>query len=266
MRIPVVRGSSLLTAQPPVPARPAVVSATFARTLGQEREVIGGELRSGDTTYLIVGVVGDVKAVWLSQPAAAEVYVPIESAIGGSLSVVVRADSERRALAALREAAARIDPGGPPVAVESMTSIVARSEERRWFYSVLVSLFACLSGVVAGVGAYGAVAEIVTQRAREMGIRAALGASPRSVLILVMRQGLRPAAIGVLAGALCAWWMGGLLQANSLFRSLMFQVSPADPWTLGVVSAAVLATSILASWKPARAAMRTDPATVLREP
>jgi hypothetical protein len=150
-------------------------------------------------------VAGDVKTVWLSQSSVAEIYVPIDSGTDGTLSVVIRTDNEAGAIRALADTAARINPNGPPVAAESMASIVARSEQRRWFYSVLVSLFAFLSVAVSIVGVSGAVAQVVALRSKEMGIRVALGARPSKVVWLVMRQGLRPATLGVLAGAVAAW-------------------------------------------------------------
>jgi putative ABC transport system permease protein len=265
MRIPLVRGRSLSSLAGQASPLPAVVSATFARTLGQGREVIGTELWSDDTSFVVVGVAGDVKTTWLSQPAAAEIYVPLEAGAVSTLSVVIRTDNEPRAIRALADTVARLHPNGPLVAAESMTSIVGRSEQRRWFYSVLVSLFAFLSVAVSIVGVSGAVAQVVALRAREMGIRVALGASQSTVVWLVMRQGLRASTLGVLAGAVGAWWTGSLLQANSLFRSLMFQVSPADPWPFALVALAVVAVSLLAAWAPARLVVRSNPAATLRE-
>jgi len=265
MRIPLLRGRPLSSFEGHTSPLPAVASAAFARTLGQGREVIGAELRSDDRSYVIVGVAGDVKTVWLGESSAAEIYVPIDSGADSPLSVVIRTDNEPRARRALAETAARINPNGPPVAAESMASIVARSEQRRWFYSVLVSLFAFLSVAVSIVGVSGAVAQVVALRSREMGIRVALGACPSTVVWLVMRQGLRPATLGVLAGAVAAWWTGRVLQANSLFQSLMFQVSPADPWPFALVAVAVVAVSLLAAWAPARLVVRSNPATALRE-
>ena len=265
MRIPLLRGRSLSLFEGHTSPLPAVVSAAFAQTLGQGRDVIGGELRSADRSYVIVGVAGDVKTVWLSQSSVAEVYVPIDSRANSTLSVVIRTDNEPRTIHALAGAAARVNPNGPPVAAESMASIVARSEQRRWFYSVLVSLFACVSVVVSIVGVSGAVAQVVALRSREMGIRVALGARPSTVVWLVIRQGLRPATLGMLAGAVASWWTGGVLQANSFFLSLMFQVSSADPWPFALAAAALAAVSLLAAWAPARHVVRSNPAATLRE-
>jgi putative ABC transport system permease protein len=265
MKIPVTRGSSFASFTRRASWLPAVASATFAQKIGQGHEIIGAELRSADVSYVVIGVAEDVRTMRLSQSPFTELYVPIDSAAASALSVVLRADSEGRAVRFLAAAAAHVNPDGPPVAVESVTSIIARSEERRWFYSVLLSLFGFLSVAVAAVGVYGVVTHAVTLRSREIGIRTALGSPASRVFLLVIRQGLRPVAIGVGAGLVTSWWLSSVVEANPVFRSLMFHVAPNDASTLGIVTIGVLTVSLVATCVPARWVVRQDPARVLRE-
>ena len=246
-------------------ASAAVVSEDFVRLFGQGRDLLGGEVRSPTLAYVIVGVAGDVRTTWLTQPARPTVYLPIDSGVSTSLTVVARAARPAAVIPVIRDAVRRVNPDGPAVAVEPLETIVSRSEERRRFYLVLVSLFAALSAAVAAVGIYGAVARSTVLRAREFGIRLALGAHPPTLVRRVVVQGLRPVAIGGLIGLGGAWWVIRLLEATPAFGSLLFQITAHDPRTFVLVSAGVLTVAVVAAWLPARRVSCVDPTVVLRD-
>ena len=262
--IPMRRGRSFQPDENGSPSA-AVVSEDFVRLFGQGRDLLGGEVRSPSLSYAIVGVAGDVRTTWLTQPARPTVYLPITSEVSTRLTLVARAAKPPAVIPAIRDAVRRVNPDGPSVAVEPLETIVWRSEERRRFYLVLVSLFAALSGAVAAVGIYGVVARSTALKAREFGIRLALGAHPPSLVRRVVVQGLRPVAIGGLIGLVGAWWAIRLLEATPVFGSLLFQMSADDPWTFVLVSAGVLTVALVAAWLPARRVSRVDPTVVLRD-
>jgi hypothetical protein len=246
-------------------ASAAVVSEDFVRIFGQGHDLLGGEVRSPDVSYGVVGVVGDVRTTWLTQPARPTVYLPIESTRAVMLSVVARTNSPATTIPAIRDAVRRVNPDGPTVAIESLEAIVWRSEERRRFYLMLVSLFAGLSAAVAAVGIYGVVARSTALRAKEFGIRVALGAHPPALVRRVVVESLRPVMIGGLGGLVGAWWAVRFFEATPVLRSLLFQVSARDPWTFAFVSTGVLMVALVAAWLPARRVSRADPTVILRD-
>ena len=123
----------------------------------------------------------------------------------------------------------------------------------------LVGAFATLALILALIGAYGVTSYLVSQRTKEIGVRLALGADPSRVSRLVVREGMRVAAVGVLAGVVIA------LLTTQLASGLLYGVSPRDPVTLGVVVVMLLGVSALANYVPARRAARVDPLTALRQ-
>jgi predicted permease len=243
----------------------AVVSEGFVRQFGQGRDLLGGELRSPALSYAVVGVVGDVRTTWLTQPARPTVYLPIESTSSTSLTIVAHAAKPVAVIPVIRDAVRRVNPDGPSVEVEPLEAIVWRSEERRRFYLVVVSLFAVLSGTVAAVGIYGVVARSTALKARELGIRLALGAHPAGLVRSVVTQGLRPVVVGGLPGLVGAWWTTRLLEATPVFGLQLFQIRAHDPSTFVLVPAGVVTVALVAAWLPARRVSRLDPTVVLRD-
>ena len=134
-----------------------------------------------------------------------------------------------------------------------MSSRIEESLVRRRFSMMLLGLFAGLAFVLAAIGIYGVMAYLVSQGTREMGIRIALGATPRAILGLVLRQGLVIAAIGIAAG------LGAAFVLTRLMRGLLFGIEPADPLTFAFTSSVIALTAIAACYFPARRAARIDP-------
>jgi putative ABC transport system permease protein len=139
-----------------------------------------------------------------------------------------------------------------------MTAYLAQSVAQRRFNMLLLALFAGLALVLAAVGIYGVISYSVAQREREVGIRMALGAQAGDVLALIVRQGMRPALLGLLAGVLVAAAM------TRFMRNLLFQVSAIDPFVFGAVAFVLTLVAALACLIPARQATRVDPAVALR--
>ncbi|HSY13013.1 MAG TPA: FtsX-like permease family protein, partial [Verrucomicrobiae bacterium] len=142
--------------------------------------------------------------------------------------------------------------------VATMDELAATSEAQRHFALVLFEAFALVGLLLAATGIYGVLSGSVTERTREMGVRAALGASPDDILKLVLRQGLKLASIGAAIG------LAGALASSRALTTLLYQVSPGDPVTYIEVTAALLAVAVLACWIPARRAAHVDPAITLK--
>jgi putative ABC transport system permease protein len=142
--------------------------------------------------------------------------------------------------------------------VATLEQRLAGSVAERRFNLTLLGMFAVLAMVLAGVGLYGVLSYLVTERTREMGIRMALGAERRRILGLVIRQGVVTAAAGAAVG------LGTALALGRVLASALFGVTATDPVTFAVIPAVLLAAAVLASWLPARRATRVDPGVALR--
>ena len=139
-----------------------------------------------------------------------------------------------------------------------MKQVVSNASSARRFNTALLTFFAVAALLLTMLGIYGVVAFVVGRRSREIGVRMALGAQPRNVHRLVLRQGMKPVAIGSIAG------LAGSLTASQLVASQLYGISPTDALTLGGVMALLLGAALLACWLPARRAARVDPMEALR--
>jgi putative ABC transport system permease protein len=143
--------------------------------------------------------------------------------------------------------------------VEPMTFYVNRAQAQTRFALVLIALFAIIAGVLAGVGLYGVLASAVRQRTAEIGVRIALGAAPVSIFRLVVGQGLKLSAIGIVVGLAAAF------ELTQVLASMLVGVKPTDPMTFAAMAVVFLAMAAFASWLPARRAAGLDPSNALRE-
>jgi len=173
--------------------------------------------------------------------------------------LAVRVGGDAAALAPLvRRAIWSVDKDQPIVRVTTMDELLAASAAVRRFALTLFEAFGVVALVLAGVGIYGVLAGSVTERVREIGIRLALGASRRDILALVIRQGMRLTAFGVVIG------LSGAVAASQALASLLFGISRLDPLTYFGVVTLLTGVSALACWVPAWRAARVDPAITLR--
>jgi predicted permease len=265
VRIPLRRGRDFDTRDTASPAGAAVVNETMARRLWPGQDPIGRRFRLGDLTagpwITVVGVAGD--ALYGSLEAATPrpmVYLPHAARGDRAMTLVVRTAGSARAVAdTLRPAIWSVDRGVPIPLVRSLEDVVAAALAPRRFNASLFALFAALALALSAVGVYGVMAHFVTLRRPEIGVRVALGASPRAVASFVLRRGGAAAAVGLLAG------VAGALALGPLLESLLYGVHAADPPTIAVVVAVFGLVTLAASWLPARRAIRLDPVQVLRE-
>ncbi len=159
----------------------------------------------------------------------------------------------------VRRLLAELNPNIPITSVLTMDNLVQNETASRRFTMTLLGLFAGLALVLALAGLYGVITQSVGQRAKELAVRIALGASAAAVVRLVMRQGLGPAVIGIVVGLAATLWMSRMLAA------LLFGVSPTDPLTYVGVGLVLGLAAAAACWVPARATLRLEAARVLRE-
>jgi ABC-type antimicrobial peptide transport system permease subunit len=207
----------------------------------------------------VVGVVGDVRHVGVDTQPLPEIYRPYAvSPLGAPVLVIRTAADHRPLLSALSAKVRSVSAEVPAYNVWLMQGLVDRSTAQRRFVMWLLSGFALTALLLAAVGVYGAVAQSVTQRTPEIGLRMALGASPAAALMLALRQGIRLAIVGIGIGAAAAV---GLAQ---LMRKMLFEVQPLDPAAFAAAALALAAFAGLASYVPARRAARIDPLEALR--
>jgi putative ABC transport system permease protein len=260
MGIPVISGRVFTDADREGRPIVAVISASLAQQFWLNRDPIGSRFSMGDSPITIVGVVGDVHAAALDAPVRPTVYVPYRQDAFPAMTFVVRTPAPIASMdAAIRAAISHVDREQPVGAITTMDAQLANSLSRRRFAVTLLAAFGAVAVALAAVGLYGVLAFIVVQRRREIGVRMALGASPRDVVADVFGQGLRLAAIGIGAGIVLS------LATMRLVRSLLFGISPTDMATFATVASLVVAIAAIASAVPALRASRVDPLVALRD-
>lgn len=241
----------------------AVITARLAAKLWPGRSPIGWRIKnsgSGVQNAEIVGVVGDVHTTRLDRDPTPMIYVPYWQNPFQVTEIVVRTSADARVLMpALRSAIRQVDPTAPIRAMRTMGDIVAETVAQRRFQMRVSAAFGLSALLLAALGIYGVVAYGVTLRRREIGIRLALGARESQVMRQVTSQGMRPVVVGLMLGIAAAVAAGGLI------RTVLFGVSPADPFTLAAVAVVLGGIAAMACFAPARSATRLDPARVLRE-
>ena len=239
----------------------AIINEAFARRLFPGEDPIGHTLVTGmaQQQAQVVGVVADVRGENLNTPPEPDYFLPALQRPEALTNVLVRIDRPPAAVARLvREALRTIDPDLPLLQPDALTSRIARRVANRKLALVLLSAFAALALVLATLGVYSVMAHLVASRTNEIGLRLALGGSPRAVLRMVLGYSVRVATVGVAAG------VGSALLVSRLIQQALFEVSPVDPLVYVGLSVTMLVVAGCASFFPARRAMRTDPAVALR--
>jgi putative ABC transport system permease protein len=264
MRIPLLRGRFFSQQDSPSNPNVAIISETLARRYFPNQNPIGRQLRfgfppNGNVPREIVGVVGDVRDVALSQKPGPIMYVPFAQAPLYGGEVVVRSSlSTSSVAAAIRQEVHSIDKGLPVTHIESFPAAVGRSISQERFRTFLLGSFSAMALVLAAVGIFGVVSYAASQRRQEIGIRIALGAKPQDVLRLIVGQGAKLALLGLGIGIVFAFLF------TRLMASQLYSVSATDPLTFAAVALVLLGVSVAASYIPARRAVRVDPMIALR--
>jgi predicted permease len=258
-----VRGRSFTTADAEHAARVAVVNQTFVDRYFGIQNPIGRRIQfGGDLTHEIVGVVADMRYRAVESPADPTFYLPIaqNAERWPFLSFSVWSDADAAAtILALRIAIREADPNQAVTRVRSYDEIVGTALATRRFNTTLVVAFAAAALLLAIIGTYGVMSFAVTVRTRELGVRAAIGATPADLVRLVLRGGAMLVAAAVALGLTASVLSTGIL------GSLLFGVTPRDPLTFAAVAATLSIVALIATWIPTRRVTAADPVRALRE-
>jgi putative ABC transport system permease protein len=263
MRIPMIRGRDFgaddRAGVPPV----AILNQTAARMLFPGENPLGKRLKVWWTnmpTVEVVGVVADIRHGALNTPPDPCLFMPNDQQPFPFTSLVVRTIGKPAGLVqAIRQQIRMVDAEQGIAKIEEMQQMVSDSIARPRLEATVLTLFGVIALGLASIGLYGLIAFSVAQRAREIGIRVALGASRAGIFRLILGDGLRLTLIGGMAGLVA---IAGLTR---FIRSLLFEVQPLDPVTLISVTCVLIVLSLLACYVPARRATKADPAAVLRQ-
>jgi putative ABC transport system permease protein len=265
MRMPISRGRTLNEEDRKGGMLVVVVNEAFAKANFPVEDPLGHRLSiDGTTWFTIVGVVGDVADVSLESPPVPTVHVTFSQAQWGffgswGMDVFARTEGEPLGYAgSVRDAVREVDPSLPIAGVRDVQQFVDGTVAARRLSTTLLGLFALVALVLSIVGLYGVMTVSVGSRTKEIGIRTALGASRSELLRLVLGEGARLVATGLLVG------LSGALAAGRAIESQLYAVAPGDPATFGVVALVVGAVAIAACYVPARGATRVDPMTAVR--
>jgi len=263
--IPVLQGRTFTDHDDANAPKVAVVNEALARHLWpgenpvDKQLPLGGPGSNGPQPTTVLGVVGDTRHEGLNQDIEGEIYVPYLQEASPSMQLAVRTATQPTSLvSAVRAQVMAVDSSEPIYHVSTMEQTLSDSLAPRRFNMLLLGIFAGLALALATVGIYGVMAFSVAQRTHEIGIRMALGAERRDVLSLIVRDALTLTLIGVVFGVAGAWALTRFL------TSFLFNVRSTDPATFVVVSAVLIAVSMLASYIPARRATCVDPMVALR--
>jgi predicted permease len=267
--IPLLRGRTFEPRDTTSTPFVVVINQTMARRRWSGRDAIGQRVKFGladdqSPWFTVIGVVGDVRQVQLETPTEPEIYfaarqVAVSSTFLWPRHLVVRTTGSPAALTnAVRRAVWDVDPQEPVSNVRAMNEVFEGDTLQRNTQVTLVGAFALLAFVMAGVGLYGVLSYAVTQQRRDIGIRLALGAGRAAVVLRVITDALRLAAVGVVAGLVIATATARLL------ASWLFEISPVDVGTFGVSAAVLFVLALAASSIPAIRSGAVDPASILR--
>jgi len=245
----------------------AVINEAFARTYWPNDDAVGKHLKLNNargTTpnrswTTVVGVIADARTESLAEPSVPQIYVSVYQQRSKDLAIFLRGRLDRSATPAeLREQVQLINPELPVFGAQMLTDVVTASLSERRFSLEMVGLFALTALLLAGLGIYGVISYLVSERTHEIGIRLALGARSGNILRMVLRQGLGLAIAGAAVGLICA------LVVSHLMAGLLYGVRPTDPLTFAGVALLLIGVALLACYIPARRAIRVDPLVALR--
>jgi predicted permease len=261
--IPLVAGREFTENDTQQSARVMIINQTMAKQFWPNENPIGqrvtmknwGPPMAGE----VVGIVGDTRADGIAENIYPMIYWPYFQFPQNFNSFVVRADGDpTRLIAPIKERIWSVDRTLPISKIATMDQLISDSLARLRLNLILLSTFATAALLLAAVGIYGVMSYSVSRRTNEMGVRIALGAQASDVLMLILKQGVSVAALGMAVGIAAA------LALTRLMSSLLFGISATDPFAFGAVAIALMAVAVLACYIPARRATRVDPMTALR--
>jgi putative ABC transport system permease protein len=263
MGIPLLKGRDFNDQDMAAPTA-IIVNATMANRLWPNDEPIGRRLKLGgpqstNPWLTVVGIVSDASQTGLDTTVRPEIYAPLTQSPVPTVYLVARVASSPASVApAIRQAILEVDRNQPVGNVRPMEQVLSDSVAQPRLYAVLLGSFATVALILAVIGIYSMMAYSVTQRTQEIGMRMALGAAPRDILKLILKQALSLTLIGGAIGLLLAF------VATRVMSSLLFGITPKDPLTFVQVTIILVVVSLAASYIPARRAKRLDPMLALR--
>jgi putative ABC transport system permease protein len=239
----------------------AVINEAMARKYWPDGDALAKRFkRPADSSWTtVIGVIADARTESLAEAAVPEIYLSAYQRRPKDLAIFVRGRLDAAAIPVdLREQVQSVDPGLPVFGAQMLDDAVSASLSSRRFSMEMVGLFALTALLLTGLGIYGVISYIVSERTHEIGIRLALGAQRRNILRMVLRQGLGLAIAGAAVGLVCA------LIVSRLMAGVLYGVRPVDPLTFVGVAVLLIGVALLACYIPARRAIRVDPLVALR--
>ena len=240
----------------------AVINQAMAETYWPNEDPLGKRFKpakAGAPWITVVGLIANARTQSLAQADLPQIYLDLYQTGANRLAIFLRGHLRTAAIAdEVREQVQSLDPTLPVSGAQTLNATVSASLAQRRFSMEMVGLFALTALLLAGLGIYGVISYLVSERTQEIGIRLALGASRSNILRLVLREGLGLAIMGAAVGLVCA------LIVSNLMASLLYSVRPTDPLTFASVAFFFLGVALLACYLPARRAMKVDPMVALR--
>ena len=272
MGIPLIRGRSFDDTDRDGSNAVVIINDAMARRFWPGQDPLGQRIRTAfpnakapwrpktsNEWLTIVGITQDVKEIGATYESNPELYLPYLQNPSALMRLVIRSGADNADLASdIRGEILAIDKDQPVTEVKGMNQILKEASFRRSFNATLLGLFAAVALALASIGIYGVMRYAVSQRTRELGIRIALGAQPRDVLMVIMGRGLTLTVVGVVIGA------AGALAVTRLMSNLLFGVRASDPLTFVTISLILAGVALGACFIPARQALKVDPMVALR--
>jgi putative ABC transport system permease protein len=265
MKIPLIRGRSFDQSDTPDSQPVAIINASLIKLYWPNEDPIGQQIRLAGSRptegygpwRTIVGIVGDVKQHGLDQDTPQQIFLPVVQQTRTTVFAVARTRGTVSS-SSIETAIRDLNRSVPVFNDRTVEQVMREASSRRRVAAIVLSFFAATAVLLAAIGLYGVIAQSVTERRQEIGVRMAIGATHGQILRLFLRHALILVAVGIAFGVVAA------IGAARSLASLVFGVTVTDPATLGTVAALLTGVTLLACYMPARSATRVDPVEALR--
>jgi len=262
LRIPLLRGRLFNELDTDNTPQVALINEAFARLYWPGQDSLGKRFKStrAESPWItVVGIIPNARTESLAEAGVPQIYLDVYQTGAKRLAILLRGHLDTAATAELvRGQVQSVDPTLPVSGAQTLSETLSASLSERRFSMEIVALFALTALLLAGLGIYGVISYMVSERTHEIGIRVALGAQRRNILRIVVREGLALALAGVVVGFICA------VMVSHLMAGLLYGVKPTDPLTFAGVAFLLIGVALLACYIPARRATRVDPLVALR--
>ncbi len=262
LKIPLLRGRLFNELDNDNTPQVAVINQAMAQSYWPNEDPLGKRfkaVKAGASWITVVGVIANARTQSLAQADLPQIYLDLYQTGAKRLAILLRGHLHAAAIAdEVRKQVQSLDPTLPVSGAETLDETVSASLAQRRFSMEMITLFAVTALLLAGLGIYGVISYLVSERTQEIGIRLALGASRSNILRMVLRQGLGLAIVGAAVGLVCS------VIVSHLMAGLLYGVRPTDPLTFAGVAFLFMGVAVLACYLPARRAVKVDPMVALR--